>query len=163
MARERGAVLLWAALVVCLAWAVVEARLLDWNNLGTPPVVAPPLDRRQVEESFASIRADLAADRTEAAVLALRRRTEHGPHPGPTWFLLGEVAAAQGAHAAAVRHYRQAVEQNPGVADRHAPFRSGAVIEARLTALLEGPWAAERPLEVRDLYYLRRRLGGGCE
>ncbi len=163
MARERGAALLWAAVALCLGWAAVEARHLDWHGLGAPPPVVIAVDRRQVEESFAPIRTDLDADRTEQALLALRRRAEHGTHPGTAWFLLGEIAAAQGAHVAAVRHYRRAVEQDPAVADRHAPFRSGAVIEARLIALLEGAWATDRPPEVRDLYYLRRRLGGACE
>ena len=163
MAREYGAMLLWTAVATCLGWAAVEARHLDWSSLGIPPVVVPAMDRRQVEESFAPIRADIDGDRTEQAVLALRLRIEKGPHPGTAWFLLGEVAAAEGAHAAAVRHYRRAVEQDPAVADRYAPFRSGVVIGARLTALLEGPWAVDRPPEVRDLYYLRRRLGGACE
>ncbi|MDF1553953.1 MAG: hypothetical protein P1P84_12865 [Deferrisomatales bacterium] len=163
MARERGTALLVAAVVACLGWAAVEAGHVDWSRLGDPPSVVPPVERRRVEESFAAIRADLGADRTEAAVLALRRRTEHGPYAGTAWFLLGEVAAAQGAYVAAVRHYRRAVEQDPVVADRNGPFGSGDVIEARLTALLDGVWATERPPEVRDLYYLRRRLGGGCE
>ena len=44
-----------------------------------------------------------------------------------------------------------------------AAFDAGGVIEGRLDALLDGPWKNHRPPEIRDLYFLRRRLGGGCE
>lgn len=149
--------------LVFLAWAAVEARRVPWRNLASPRVPSPAVPTRQVEESFADIRAALAADRTDEATLALRRRIEHGPHRGYAWYLLGEAAFRQGAYAAAVRHFRRAVESDPTVVDRRAPFQAGTVLDGHLTALLNGPWSTERPPEVRDLYFLRRRLGGGCE
>ena len=164
MGWDRGRLALGAVAAGLLVWAGVEARNLDWRALGrAPALAAPAVDPRQVEESFAGIRADLEAGRAEQALLELRQRTEHGPYPGFAWFWLGELAADEGVYTAAVRHYRRAVETDPTVADRTAAFDAGAAIDTRLSAILEGPWANQRPPEVRDLYYLRRRLGGGCE
>lgn len=164
MAWIRGRRVLWAASLGFLTWGVVEARTLDWTFLTQPSRGhAPVSDPQVVEQSFAELRSALAAGRTEQALLSLRRRAEHGPYPGFSRFWLGELAFAEGAHGAAVRQYRLAVEADPGVADRNTAFDAGVVIDARLTAILEGPWARQRPPEIRDLYYLRRRLGGGCE
>lgn len=163
MVRRSEHRVLGALVAVCLGWAAVEARHVEWSRLGDTRPAVPTAERGRVEESYAAIRADLDAGRIEQALLALRLRAEQGPYPGTARFLLGEVAMSQGAHAEAVRHYRQAVEQAPAVSDRNGPFASGATIEARLAALLAGPWATERPPEIKDLYYLRRRLGGGCE
>lgn len=155
--------LLWGAALIFLGWALVEALHVDWRGLTSARPAATPVAPEQVEESFAEIRKAAADGRSEEALLALRRRTERGPHLGYAWYLLGELAAAQGAYPAAVRHYRRAVELDPTIVDRRAAFHAGATIATRLTGLLEGEWAEHRPPEIRDLYFLRRRLAGGCE
>jgi cytochrome c-type biogenesis protein CcmH/NrfG len=163
MRAVRTRALLWGAALAFLGWAVVEARHVDWRGLTSPRPIDAAVIPQQVEESFAAIRAATTEGRTEEALLALRRRAERGPHRGYAWYLLGELAIGQGAYAAAVRHYRRAVELDPTVVDRNGAFHAGAAIDTRLTELLEGAWADNRPPEMRDLYFLRRRLGGGCE
>lgn len=149
----------------CLAWAGVEARHLAGSGLsrGPDPCAARPPDAAAVEASYAAIRAALGDGREEEALLALRERASRGPYPGYAWFLLGEAAYRQGAAAAAVGHWRRAVEADASVADRGAAFGAGRAIARRLAELREGPWAEDAPREIRDLYFLQRRLAGGCD
>lgn len=116
-----------------------------------------------MESSLARAQSLRAAGDSEGAVLFLRQRIAQGPYSGYAWFLLGELAYEAQAYPTAVTHYRKAVETDPSVGDREGAFASGAVIADRLDTLLAGPWAQDRPPEVRDLYYLKRRLAGGCE
>lgn len=149
----------------CLAWAGVEARNLAGGGVSSKhdPCAARPPDAAAVEASYGAIRAALDDGREDEALLALRDRASRGPYPGYAWFLLGEAAYRQGAAAAAVGHWRRAVEADPTVADRGAAFGAGRAIARRLAELREGPWAENPPREIRDLYYLQRRLAGGCE
>lgn len=147
----------------CLAWAGVEARNLSGVSQGSDPCAARPSEAAAVETSYAAIRAALGDGRDDEALLALRDRASRGPYPGYAWFLLGEAAYREGAAAAAVGHWRKAVEADATVADRGAAFGAGRAISRRLAELREGPWAENPPREIRDLYYLQRRLAGGCE
>jgi len=152
-----------AAIAVCLAWAAVEARHLGREQPQTAWEAAPAPDPAAVESSFADLLRERASGRRENALLGLRERTERGPHRGYAWFLLGELAFEDGAYTAAVGHYRRAVEAEPPVGDRVSAFSSARAIDRRLDSLLQGPWRREHPPEIRDLYYLKRRLAGGCE
>lgn len=149
--------------LACLAWAGVEARHLGGLPQGLDPCAARPSDPGAVEASYAAIRAALAEGRDDEALLALRDWARRGPYPGYAWFLLGEAAYHEGAPAAAVGHWRKAVEADATVADRAAAFGAGRAIARRLAELREGPWAENPPPEIRDLYFLQRRLAGGCE
>lgn len=149
--------------VACLAWAGVEARNLIGISQGPDPCAARPSEAAAVETSYAAIRATLADGRDDEALLALRDRASRGPYPGYAWYLLGEAAYREGAAVAAVGHWRKAVESDATVADRGAAFGAGRAIARRLGELREGPWAENPPREIRDLYYLQRRLAGGCE
>ncbi len=164
MARLHRRAGLAVAVAACLAGAAWEARRL--GEPGGPawdPCAARAAEPQAVEASYAEVLAARAAGRTEEALLALRQRAERGPHPGYAWFFLGEVAFDERAFGAAVRHYRRAVEVDPGVADRGAAFGAAAAVERRLEALRESAWAQAEPPELRDLHYLRRRLAGGCQ
>jgi cytochrome c-type biogenesis protein CcmH/NrfG len=154
---------LTAAIAASLVWAAVEARHLGRRESGPARPAASPFDPGAVEAAFAELLAARDAGRREEIMLDLRGRAEHGPYAGYAWFLLGEMAYQEGAYRAALRHYRKAVEVDPSVADRDGALASARMITARSEALLHGPWAKERPPEIRDLYYLQRRLAGGCE
>jgi len=116
-----------------------------------------------VEASFGPISAARDQGRVEEALLLLRDRTERGPYPGYAWFLLGEIAFQEGQLRTAVSHYRKAVDVDPSVGDRQGAFQARRVVSERLAALRGGAWAQQPPPEIRDLYYLQRRLAGGCE
>ncbi len=139
-------------------WAVVEARHLE----GREPVRCGP-SRAEVEARFAAAQRQIASGRTEEALLSLRPEAEKGAYRGYARFWLGEIAFLQGAYPEAVRAYRRAVEEAPDLADPDGPFGARQTLEARLAFLRKGPWARNPPREIRDLYYLQRRLAGGCE
>jgi cytochrome c-type biogenesis protein CcmH/NrfG len=162
MSQRRRAALI-AAIGVSLTWAAVEARHLGRREPAPGPSPLVALDAAEVEAAFSDLAAARDGGRREEVMLGLRDRTTRGPHAGYAWFLLGEMAYDEEAFGAAVRHYRKAVETDPSVADRDAAFSSARVIATRLEAILQGPWSTRRPPDVRDLYYLQRRLAGGCE
>lgn len=163
MARPGRRALLAPAVLACLVWAGVEARNLGSDARRGDPCAARAPEAAAVEASYAPIRDALGQGRDAEALLSLRDRAARGPYPGYAWFFLGEVAYREGAATAAVGHYRRAVETDPSVADRGAAFGAARTLGQRLEALREGPWAANPPPEIRDLYLLQRRLAGGCE
>lgn len=151
------------AIALALGWAGVEARHL---RLGPPAGYRLPAAEEApaaVEAGFAALQEARRGGRREEALLGLREQAARGRHPGFASFLLGEMAFEEKAYTAAVGHYRRAVEAEPRVGDHDAPFRSGRIIASRLGFLRQGPWAQSPPPEIRDLYYLQRRLAGGCE
>lgn len=153
-----------SAVALCLGGAGLEARHLGRERLArVDPCGARPADRGAVEASFAEVLAARAAGRGEEALLTLRQRAERGPYPGYAWFLLGELAVEAGAFGPAVKHFRRAVEVDPGVADRGTAFGAARAVEHHLETLRASAWAQANPPELRDLHYLRRRLAGGCE
>lgn len=160
---KRAQAALTLAIAVSVAWAAVEARNLTNGSRGRGAVVGTPSDSAAVEASFAPLRKAWEAGRREESLLGLRDRTARGPYAGYAWFLLGEMAYEEGAYSSAVTQFRTAVETDPSVADRGSAFSSARVIAARLEAIRQGPWREQRPAEIRDLYYLQRRLAGGCE
>ena len=151
------------AISASVIWAAFEARHLGQSQPMPARVGTTSLEPATVEAGLADAIAARKEGRREEALLRLRDRANRGPHVGHALFLLGEMAYEEGAYAAAVRHYRQAVETDPFVADRDSAFSSARKIRTHLDAILAGPWADSRPVEVRDLYYLQRRLAGGCE
>ncbi len=151
-----------AAVLGSLGWAVVEARHIEIRHPPRQDLAARSADPTTVEGVFSEIQSLRAAGQQEEAILALREQTS-GVHAGYAWFLLGEIAYEEGAYASAVQHYRSAVELEPSLTDRKAAFGASGQIEARLQALRSSPWAEDAPRELRDLYYLQRRLAGGCE
>ncbi len=152
----------FAALALAFAgWAAVEARHLPVRDTHGIRRCGP--SRAEVEARFAPIRRQIESGRVEEALLSLRPMAEKGAYRGYARFWLGEIAFRQGAYAQAVRAYRRAVEQAPDLGDRDGPFGARRALEVRLAFLRKGPWARNPPREVRDLYYLQRRLAGGCE
>jgi len=160
--RGLRAVLL-LGIAVSLGLAAVEARNLGHGAVASDPCASRPPDPVAVEASFGPILTARDQGRPEEALLLLRERTERGPYPGYAWFLLGEMAFGEGQARAAVRHYRRAVEADPSVGDRQSAFRARRVVTERLAGLRTGPWAQDPPPEIRDLYFLQRRLAGGCQ
>jgi tetratricopeptide (TPR) repeat protein len=148
-----------AAVTACLAGAA-------WYGAkATPPRAAAcaPVSAMQVEESFRDVLAVRDAGRSTEALLALRERSEKGPHPGAARFLLGEIAYADKAYGPALAHYRKAVETDPSLADRSSPFRAAAKMQDRLDALGKNGWTAPGAGALDDYHFLQRRLAGGCE
>ncbi len=159
--RER--MLLAGAVLACLSWAAVEARHVKVEGGRPDPCALRPADPSAVGASYRELGERVERGEHDEALLALRDRTARGPFPGYAWFLLGEVAYEEGQFREAVRHYRKAVETDPTVADRRGAMDSARRIRERTSALRGGPWSADPPDEIRDLYFLQRRLAGGCE
>jgi tetratricopeptide (TPR) repeat protein len=148
-----------AATAACLAGAVWYGS----RGGGARAAVCTPATAERVEESFRAILADRDAGHSAEAFLALRERSEKGPHPGAARFLLGEIAYTDKAYGPALAHYRKAVETDPSLADRRSPFRSAARMQDRLEALSKSGWTPSNSDALDDYHFLQRRLAGGCE
>ena len=152
-----------AAAVLFLAGAAYYASAVDRSALRRPGCDAAYANRAEVEKSYADVLPLLDGGRRDEAVMALRRRAERGPFEGAAHYLLGEAAYAERAYGASMRAYRKALETEPSLGDRDAPFDAGRTMLARAEALRKGPWAGNAAPEAAHMNFLIRRLSGGCK
>jgi len=93
------------------------------------------------------------------------------PGSAGAWEILGRFLEGAGEEGPAVRAWARAVRLDPGLGDRGSPAylggRIGALAERSLARLRKAKAGrALSPAEGEELdavYYLRRRLAGGCE
>jgi len=163
MSLSKSKLLLAFLTVGCLSWAAYEARGVKFRSSGPGPCTAAYTPPPIVEAAFADALEAKKAGRREEALLMLQKRAEKGPYNGFALFLLGEMAYEEGAYAPALRHYRKAVELYPSVTDKVSAFDSSKVLDKRLKDLRAGPWANKDASELKDFFYIQRRLAGGCE
>ena len=105
------------------------------------------------------------------AIARLEEIVESYPDKSLSYVHLGQVREKQGRLREAIHHYRRAVEMDPDYVDERTPLYIGedirAVVEegrekfGREKALKPEDKDVKRALE--DVYYLQRRLAGGCE
>jgi Tfp pilus assembly protein PilF len=105
------------------------------------------------------------------AMAKLEDITERYPDKSLSYVYLGQVLLKQGKLGAAIHNYRRAVEMDPDYVDKRTPRFMGDAIK---TVVEEGreKFAREKALRpedkdvqraLKDVYYLQRRLAGGCE
>jgi tetratricopeptide (TPR) repeat protein len=152
-----------AAALLCLAGAGWYVSRVDASAARRPDCASSAVSRLEVEKSFAEIQALTDAGKREEAVLALRSRVERGPYPGAALFLLGEITYGEGAYGPAVGYFKKALEADPSLSDRDAPFHAARRMLDRAEALRKGPWADNAAPEAPQMNFLIRRLSGGCE
>lgn len=163
MPSPNSKLILSALVALCLGWTIFEARNMKMENSGTNPCATAFIPPPIIEAAFSDILKARDEGRREEALLGLQKRAEKGPHNGFAHFLMGELTYEDGAYSPALQHYRKAVETSPSVTDRISAFNSAKVLAKRLEDLRTGPWAGKSSSELKDLFYLQRRLAGGCE
>jgi len=107
---------------------------------------------------------------TEAAA-KLRDVMEKYPGKSLSYVYLARLSVKEGKLGDAIRNYRRAVEMDPDYIDKRTPFFAGSEIKEVVKEGLE-KFSREKKLRPQDetvdealkgVYYLQRRLLGGCE
>ena len=107
----------------------------------------------------------------DEAIVELNRIVKTHPENSLSYVYLAESYLAEGRLLDAIRNYRRAVEMNPDYVDRRTPAYIGDELKKLVT---EGVPKLERERKLKpededvkqglkDVYYLQRRLSGGCE
>ena len=107
----------------------------------------------------------------DKAIAELDRIAKTNPKNSLSYIYLAESYLAQGRLSDAIRNYRRAVEMNPDYVDARTPLYKGEELKKLVT---EGIPKLEREKKLKpkdeevkqalkDVYYLQRRLAGGCE
>jgi hypothetical protein len=138
-----------------------QASPLGLSRGAKAPPPAAELDRVRI----------LVDGNDPAAGQAAARLAELFPQSSEAWTLAARQREGAGDGAGAALAWARAVRLDPALADDKSPrflgARIGALAEkelARLRALKGGrALAADERGELEAVYYLRRRLAGGCE
>jgi tetratricopeptide (TPR) repeat protein len=107
----------------------------------------------------------------DEAIAELDRIAKSNPKNSLSYVYLAESYLAQGRLVDTIRNYRQAVEMEPDYVDPRTPLFKGDELKELVT---EGIPKLEREKKLKpkdeevkqalkDVYYLQRRLAGGCE
>jgi tetratricopeptide (TPR) repeat protein len=107
----------------------------------------------------------------DEAIAELDRIAKNYPGNSLSYMYLAESYLAQGRLADAIRNYRRAVEMEPDYVDKRTTLFRGEELKDVVT---EGILKLEREKKLKpkddevkqalkDVYYLQRRLAGGCE
>lgn len=105
------------------------------------------------------------------AMTKLRDIMKRYPEKARSYVYLAELHLQQGGLADGIHDYRQAVEMEPDYVDKNTPLFIGDKIKDLVTEGREkfGREKALKPKDekvrkaLEDVYYLQRRLAGGCE
>jgi hypothetical protein len=158
-----GAAMVWEGAAV-FAPAVPAAGCAAAGTAGLPATPPPEAELARVR---VLVDGNAAAGGEAAAALA-----REYPASPEALVLLARSLEGRGAPAGeAVRAWARAVEIDPALADARAPRylggRIGELAERELARLRDLRRArsldAAEEAELSDVYYLRRRLAGGCE
>ncbi len=107
----------------------------------------------------------------EEALAKLQDVMKTYPGKSLSYVYLAQLSLERGKLADAINNYRLAVEKEPDYVDKRTPLFIGREIKAQVTEglVLFGREKALKPKDkevrkvFRNLYYLQRRLAGGCE
>ncbi len=172
----------WAALGV----SIVAACFLVYTNhqeaaavgVANPHASAPrfalsggiqPQRPKELEDALAGARKLLEDEKFPEVVSTTENIIKQYPKESFAYVYLARAYTKQDQLEESLKHYRQAVELNPDLVDRKSPDRIGpelklivkkAVVKARTKEFKDRP---DSKKVLKALYYLQRRLAGGCE
>ncbi len=111
------------------------------------------------------------AGQSVQAIEELRKIMANNPSDAYASVLLGRLYYQQGRLADAIHSYRKAVQKDPDYVDKKTPLYIGDEI-MELISNARGKLNREKRLKpndtkiqtaINDIYYLQRRIAGGCE
>lgn len=154
-------------------WGNHEIGARRHNNPGelTKEKAAYTAQMESDKQIYRQVNADKEKGLYAEAMAELRQVMEKYPDNPLSYVYLAELHLKQGKLADAVQNYRRAVEMEPDYVDERAPLFRGDEIKE---VVKEGvnKFQREKKLKpkdkevlraLKDVYYLQRRLAGGCE
>ncbi len=122
-------------------------------------------------ELYKDVRVLREQGRTRQARARLEEIMKSHPDNPRSYVALARLALADGSLVGAIGNYRKAIDARPEYVDKKTPFFIGTEIQAVVTEALR-KLPRERKLKpddttiataLQNVYYLQRRLAGGCE
>ncbi len=107
----------------------------------------------------------------DEAINRIKKIMKSRPEDAYSLVLLGRLYYKQGHLAQAVHSYRKAIQKDPDYVDKNTPLFIGDEI-MKLISSARGKLNREKKLKpndmqirtaINDIYYLQRRIAGGCE
>lgn len=122
-------------------------------------------------EIYKDIRALMEKKDYVHAISQLEEIVRKRPGLSRSYVHLAEISVARDRKFEALHHYKKAIELEPAYVDKKSPIKIGMQIKplvAEMRVVLEKkiqekPVSKETKEALKDVYYLQRRLAGGCE
>ncbi len=164
-------------LVMVIVWMLVEHDIQQRRLALQHPDAVVQLKRHYHEiqadnaRRFASVLALMKSGDYQAAFEKLKEiNTDHGDS-AYGYLLLARIEYKLGNLSDTIHAYRQVVDKDPDYVDKNTPLFIGTEIMDVITEA-RGKLSRERKLKpgdmkiktaIDDIYYLQRRIAGGCE
>ena len=165
-----GIVVILAALVVMLALHEPEATAGRVVSLqGTVASRNLPQRSTKIQAALDKSKNLLEAKDYPQAIAAAQEIIRQDPKESFAYVYLARALLAQGDLAQSLRNYSLGVKLNPDFVDKKSTDKIGPELKALVrTAVIESkkPEFEQQPdykKSIKALYYLQRRLAGGCE
>jgi len=163
--------------LVCITVAMVAQSELANRKRSNPghgndaTESAYQLKQERNDRIFEEVRSQIKAGELEKALGVLEGITEKHPENAQAHVYMAQIKLQKGKLGESLQNYRQAVEMDPDLVDERTPFYIGDKLERLVKEGME-KFKREKELKpgdesvdkvLKDVYYLQRRLAGGCE
>jgi hypothetical protein len=167
----------WAAFSVTMLVACTATLLLAEASRPTPEQTEPrPIPGRnffadpELDDKVLLARRLLAHDNLEQTEMIANSLVEQFPFAGEPYMLRGDILMRRQQPVASMYEYKNAVELNPDFLDRKSDHFQGrkirATVEEAMAVITAGLRQNPKDNQLRDdrrtLYYMKRKLAGGC-
>jgi len=129
-----------------------------------------PIIHSEIEHKVRLIKNILEGGNLSKAEILTKELIEEHPYEGELRIMMGDVFMRKQEPIMAVLEYKEAVDLNPDYLDKQTPFFQGRKIEVAVREALsviernieKNPKDASMKKYRKDVYYLQRRVAGGC-
>jgi len=124
----------------------------------------------EIENEVKAIKVLIEGGKLSQAEMLTKELIQENPHEGEPRIIMGDIFMRKQETIMAVLEYKEAIDINPDYLDRNTPLFQGKKMDV---AVKEALSEIERNLEInpedalmkkhrKNVYYLQRRLAGGC-
>ncbi len=129
------------------------------------------LQLKKEAQVYGEVRSLITQQSYAQAISKLEEIIKKRPGLSRSYVHLAEIGVAQDDKPKALHYYRKAIEMEPAYVDKKSPIKIGLAVKplvSEMRSILEKkiskkPVSKETKDALKDVYYLQRRLAGGCE
>lgn len=124
----------------------------------------------EIENEVKAIKVLIEGGKLSQAEMLTNELIQENPHEGGPRIMMGDIFMRKQEPIMAVLEYKEAIDINPDYLDRQAPIFQGKKMEVAVKEALseiernlgKNPEDALMKKHRKNVYYLQRRLAGGC-
>lgn len=157
--------------VAMVAQSEMAIRKQGDLNDGSTAEAAFAEKKERNQRIYQEVRKELEKGDLQKVEASLQAILTKYPNNAQSYVYLAQLDLQRGTLGGAIQDYRQAVEMDPDLVDKRTPFYVGDKLEGLVKEGME-KFKREKQLKpgdqqvdkvLKDVYYLQRRLAGGCE